>query len=74
MPKISDEQQQKMAQDGYLQCAEAARRVGVDESTVIRWIQGKKVKATNIGGYWWIDVKSLAEHLGPTGAKALGVG
>ena len=73
MGRNSEDQKHKMEARGYIQMAEAARLIGVDQSTVWRWIQQQKVEATQVGDTWYVTRSSLAKHLGPEGAKALGV-
>ena len=57
-------QKEIAAKAGYLTTAEAARRAGVNITTIYRLISRKKVEAIELGGQRYIIAKSLATHYG----------
>lgn len=47
----------------YLNAAETARRLGVDKSTVTRWIAAGAVPAVRVGGRWRINAGWVKQEL-----------
>lgn len=58
-------QKEIMAAKGYMTPREVAKKIGQSLATVHRKIEMKKVKAEKVGDLWYIEVRSLIEHLGP---------
>lgn len=49
--------------DGLIRVTEAARRLGVSNRTVLRWIDRKMIPAVRRGGIWKINPKELPENI-----------
>ena len=47
---------------GLVCVPEAAKRLGIDPSTVREWIGKKRLIAQKIGGVWWLLNTSVAKH------------
>lgn len=71
---VSNKQTELMRQRGYLTVSEAAKRCGVSDGTVRRWIQEGEVREVRVGKRHFVERKSLADYLGTSGALALGLG
>lgn len=62
-----------MLERGFMQDADAARRIGRDLFYLrrLRAQHGKKIKSERLGFYWYTEMASLAKALGPTICDAL---
>ena len=65
------EQEERMRAQGFITVAETARLAGVNRQTVNLWIDKSHVESITVGQRIYIVRDSLAEYLGPVGAKAL---
>lgn len=49
---------------GYRLCSEVAAIIGVHKTTLYRWIRDERIEAINFNGAYYVEWKSLVEHLG----------
>jgi len=59
-----ESQKEIAAKAGYLTTAEAARRAGVNVTTIYRLISREKIKAVTVGQQRYVVARSLAAHYG----------
>jgi excisionase family DNA binding protein len=62
-----------MEAQGYHTFARAARLLGISRQTLYTWIEAGKLKPTQVGDRRYIARAEMERHLGPEGAKALGL-
>ena len=62
--KPTESQKEIAAQAGYLTTAEAAKRAGVNVTTIYRLINRKKIDAVSVGQQRYVVAESLAAHYG----------
>jgi excisionase family DNA binding protein len=60
----SPKQKELAAQSGYLTTGDAARRAGVNVTTIYRLIERGKVQAVVLGNQRFVVAKSLAQYYG----------
>ncbi len=63
----------KMAESGFLTVAQLVARTGMTEFSLRRLIYSRKVRAVKVSKFWFVELASLARHLGPEASKLLGV-
>lgn len=63
-PMHTESQKEIAAQAGFLSTAEAARRAGVNVTTIYRLIKREKIDAVTVGQQRFVIAKSLAAHYG----------
>jgi excisionase family DNA binding protein len=51
-----------MLQDGYITTAEAAEAMGVNVSTVYRWVKTGQIVGTRVGRSWYVRTEDLIER------------
>jgi hypothetical protein len=49
---------------GYHLCSEVAATIGVHKTTLYRWIRNEHIDAISFNGAYYVEWKSLVEHLG----------
>lgn len=70
----SDQLQTNMRAKGFITPGEAAKRTGLSLTTVYRLLRSETVASERTpNGWWFIQVRSLANHLGEATAKACGL-
>lgn len=57
---------------GYHLCSEVAQRLGVHKTTLYRWIRDGRIEALDFNGAYYVEWKSLVNHLGEV-ADVLGL-
>ena len=62
-----------MASKGYLTVSEVAAKIGKDQSTVLRWIGAKRIRAEKFGSTYYVALDSVVAHIGPRMAELLGL-
>lgn len=50
-----------MLQDGFITTATAAEAMGVNVSTVYRWVKTGQIVGTRVGRSWYVRVEDLVE-------------
>lgn len=50
-----------MLQDGFITTAVAAEAMGVNVSTVYRWVKTGQIVGTRVGRSWYVRVEDLVE-------------
>jgi excisionase family DNA binding protein len=70
---LSRHQAALMEAQGYHTFTAAAGLLGVSRQTLYTWIRAGKLKATAVGDRRYISRAAMVAHLGPEGAKALGL-
>jgi len=63
-PTQNESQKEIAAKSGFLTTAEAARRAGVNVTTIYRLINRDKIEAVTVGQQRFVIAKSLAAHYG----------
>ena len=71
--RVALKQVEKMRKFGYVTPAEIAERVGVDYDVVLNRISDGSFKATRIGPFWYVLLKSVAAYYGEPQATMLGL-
>lgn len=61
-----------MRQNGYITVAEVARKMGVDDSRVYRWLDEGKIQGERVLNKRYVSLKSLVKHLGEGTARIFG--
>ena len=55
---------QKMQNEGYLLCTDAASRIGIHKATLYRWIRDGVVRAVDFNGAYFVEWGSVVDHMG----------
>ena len=71
--KKRDKQREVMRARGYITVSEASERTGTGVGTIYSWLESCDVVGERVGKRRYVNVRSLAAYLGPTGAQMLGV-
>jgi predicted DNA-binding transcriptional regulator AlpA len=53
-----------MRSKGYVLCAEVAKLIGVDRTTVYRWVKADKIKAISFNGAHFVEWASVIAFMG----------
>lgn len=72
-PKRQSNQVALMRSRGYILAKKLSDALGVNHSTVYRWITDGKVKDKKIGRFHYVEIGSLIQHLGADAVLTLGV-
>lgn len=64
--------EEKLEAEGWISIPRAAKKIGCPRQKIDRWMRDKVVEGTQVGGRLYVSVASLAEVLGPVGAKVAG--
>ena len=67
MTKIHD----NMRKRGYIQASDAARRLGVSRSTLLRWEKAGCLTSERVGTRVWLSIADLKREVGPVAGAAL---
>lgn len=70
---VSHAHVEMMKKEGYLPASAAARAVGVNPTTIYRWVERGLVTGTRIGRSWFVLVEDLLElhEASPTLQRAI---
>ncbi len=68
-----DKQTEMMEANGWIPASQAADAVGVNVTTIYRWIEEGKVEGTKPSNRWYVKVASLAAKVGQATAEAAGL-
>lgn len=71
--KAGETTEAMMRAKGYITAAHAAELVGKTLGTVYNWIAAEKIEGLTVARARYVRLSSLVQHIGPEGAKALGL-
>lgn len=73
MPRRNTKRDAAMATKGYIPATQVAKITGYNESTIYRWVDEGLVEGVLVAKSRYVKMDSLLKHLGPEGAKLLGL-